>query len=156
RNTSSSAPWLSYATAASTGSPASRRFTNWTPLTTRPSFTSRQGITRLASMLSPEVGSAPLPALVARPRLAPRCLPPGIDCAGKAGARTGHLKGGGEVDGAGVEGAADDGAFDAGDRGEADEVIDGGHAAGGEDRHVDGAGERGRVVDVGALFHAVP
>src|SRR5579863_5110138 len=32
--------------AASTGSPASRRSTKLTPLTTRPSLTSRQGITR--------------------------------------------------------------------------------------------------------------
>src|SRR5213592_4506494 len=46
RNTSSSEPWASYAIAASTGSPASRRSTKLTPLTTRPSLTSRQGITR--------------------------------------------------------------------------------------------------------------
>src|SRR5579883_3049355 len=32
--------------AASTGSPASRRFTQLMPLTTRPSLTSRQGMTR--------------------------------------------------------------------------------------------------------------
>src|SRR5712692_4392876 len=31
----------------------------------------------------------PLPTLVARLRLAPHCLPPGLDCAGEAGARTG-------------------------------------------------------------------
>src|SRR5260221_573995 len=42
----SPAPAASYAIAASTGSPASRRSTNLTPLTTRPSLTSRQGITR--------------------------------------------------------------------------------------------------------------
>ena len=35
-----------------------------------------------------EGGFAPLPTVVARLRLAPRCLPPGSDCAGKAGART--------------------------------------------------------------------
>src|ERR671922_241341 len=52
RNTSSSAPWASYATAASTGSPASRRSTNRTPFTTRPSLTSRQGMIRLASTAS--------------------------------------------------------------------------------------------------------
>src|SRR5579872_2874347 len=46
RKHSSSAPAASYATAASTGSPASRRSTKLTPFTTRPSFTSRQGITR--------------------------------------------------------------------------------------------------------------
>src|SRR5437588_6681096 len=36
--------------ALSTGSPASRRSTKFTPLTTRPSFTSRQGMTRDLSM----------------------------------------------------------------------------------------------------------
>src|SRR5687768_3831815 len=36
--------------AASTGSPASRRSTNFTPLTTRPSLTSRQGMTRTLNM----------------------------------------------------------------------------------------------------------
>src|SRR5438477_2097625 len=46
RKHSSSAPAASYAIAASTGSPASRRSTKLTPLTTRPSLTSRQGITR--------------------------------------------------------------------------------------------------------------
>src|ERR1700722_9893534 len=46
RKQSSSAPAASYAIAASTGSPASRRSTKLTPLTTRPSLTSRQGITR--------------------------------------------------------------------------------------------------------------
>src|SRR2546423_5455290 len=46
RKHNSSAPAASYAIAASTGSPASRRSTKLTPLTTRPSLTSRQGITR--------------------------------------------------------------------------------------------------------------
>src|SRR3954463_12942229 len=46
RKQSSSAPAASYAIAASTGSPASRRSTKLTPLTTRPSLTSRQGMTR--------------------------------------------------------------------------------------------------------------
>jgi NADH-quinone oxidoreductase subunit M len=51
-----------------------------------------------ASVASSEGGSpafagrasptAPLPTLVARLRLAPRCLPPGSDCAGEARART--------------------------------------------------------------------
>src|SRR6266481_3515770 len=36
--------------AASTGSPASRRLTKLTPLTTRPSLTSRQGMTRTLNM----------------------------------------------------------------------------------------------------------
>src|SRR5438094_337820 len=50
RKQSSSAPSRSYALAISTGSPASRRFTKDTPFTTRPSFTSRQGMMRLVSM----------------------------------------------------------------------------------------------------------
>src|SRR3989440_3847458 len=56
RKTSSSAPCASYAIAASTGSPASRRSTNRTPFTTRPSLTSRHGMMRLASMLGPARG----------------------------------------------------------------------------------------------------
>jgi hypothetical protein len=43
RNVSSSAPAASYTAACSTGSPASRRSTKFTPLTTRPSLTSRAG-----------------------------------------------------------------------------------------------------------------
>ncbi len=50
RKTSSSASSRSYRRAISTGSPASRRSTNRTPLTTRPSFTSRHGMIRLASI----------------------------------------------------------------------------------------------------------
>src|SRR5580765_4374844 len=49
RNASSSAPCESYRRATSTGSPASRRLTKLTPLTTRPPVTSRQGMMRLAS-----------------------------------------------------------------------------------------------------------
>src|SRR5689334_24216021 len=52
RKQSSSAPSRSYTVATSTGSPASRRLTKLTPLTTRPSFTSRQGMMRLVNMLS--------------------------------------------------------------------------------------------------------
>ncbi len=48
RKTSSSAPSRSYVAASSTGSPASTRFTKLMPFTTRPSWTSRHGITRLA------------------------------------------------------------------------------------------------------------
>src|SRR3954452_8731433 len=46
RKVSSSAPSASYTRASSTGSPASRRPTKLTPLTTRPAVTSRQGMTR--------------------------------------------------------------------------------------------------------------
>src|SRR6201996_6033467 len=51
RKVSSSAPSASYAAASSTGSPASRRFSKLTPLTTRPSSTSRQGMTRTARLV---------------------------------------------------------------------------------------------------------
>ena len=44
RNTNSSAPALLYAFATSTGSPASRKFTKFTPFTTRLLLTSKQGI----------------------------------------------------------------------------------------------------------------
>src|SRR3954447_17660365 len=52
RKHNSSAPAASYAIAASTGSPASRRSTKLTPLTTLPSLTSRQGITRTLNIRS--------------------------------------------------------------------------------------------------------
>ena len=51
RKTSSSAPSASYRDAICTGSPASCRFRKLTPLTTRPAWTSRQGIIRLASIV---------------------------------------------------------------------------------------------------------
>src|SRR6185437_11335365 len=50
RKHTSSAPCASYAAACSTGSPASRSCTKLMPLTTRPSLTSRHGMSRLASM----------------------------------------------------------------------------------------------------------
>src|SRR6266850_4384816 len=43
--------------ATSTGSPASRKFTKLTPLTTRPSLTSRQGIMRLVNMRTRETSN---------------------------------------------------------------------------------------------------
>jgi len=49
RNTSSSAPSRSYRSATSTGSPASRSWTKFVPLTTRPRSTSRHGMIRFAS-----------------------------------------------------------------------------------------------------------
>ena len=51
--TSSSAPCRSYSTAASTGSPASRKFTKFVPLTTLPFLRSRHGIMRLAYITRP-------------------------------------------------------------------------------------------------------
>ena len=50
RNTSSSAPDLSYIDATSTGSPASLKSTILVPLTTRPSLQSRHGIILLVNM----------------------------------------------------------------------------------------------------------
>src|SRR5260370_21045072 len=63
RKTSSSAPSALYCAASSTGSPASRRFTKLMPLTTRPSFTSRQGIMRRVSihLLLAQSPAQPLP-----------------------------------------------------------------------------------------------
>src|SRR6476660_6056695 len=51
RKVSSSAPSAALIRASSTGSPASRRFSKLTPLTTRPSSTSRQGMTRTATLM---------------------------------------------------------------------------------------------------------
>ena len=51
RNTTSSAPALSYAAAISTGSPASRRLTKFIPFTTRPLLTSRHGIILFVNIL---------------------------------------------------------------------------------------------------------
>src|SRR5205085_4885649 len=53
----SSAPAASYAIAASTGSPASRKSTKLMPLTTRPSLTSRHGMTRTLNMLGRRPGA---------------------------------------------------------------------------------------------------
>src|SRR3712207_6140630 len=64
RKVSSSAPSASYTRAISTGSPASRRSTKLTPLTTRPASTSRHGMTRTARLTPPprRRSSAPLAA----------------------------------------------------------------------------------------------
>src|SRR5262249_28261301 len=53
RKVISSAPAASYRLASSTGSPASRRLAKFTPFTTRPAATSRQGITRTATATHP-------------------------------------------------------------------------------------------------------
>src|SRR5580700_5023763 len=55
RKTNSSAPCWSYCSASSTGSPASRRSTKFTPFTTRPAVTSRHGIILLASIDRSEI-----------------------------------------------------------------------------------------------------
>ena len=51
RKVNSSAPSIPYTEAISTGSPASTRLVKLTPLTTRPSVTSRQGIIRTESVI---------------------------------------------------------------------------------------------------------
>src|SRR5437016_731351 len=82
RKITSSAPSRSYATASSTGSPASRRLVKLVPLTTRPASTSRQGITRLASIGSRGGGQEflqPHPPLVQRPADDPPLEPCGLE-----------------------------------------------------------------------------
>ena len=76
RNVNSSAPSASYTAANSTGSPASRRFSKLTPLTTRPSSTSRQGMTRVATSLLVLTGNPPERLRRARCRASPHA-PPG-------------------------------------------------------------------------------
>src|SRR4029078_13438990 len=81
RKQSSSAPAASYAIAAATGSPASRKLTKLMPLTTRPSFTSRQGMTRTLNILLCPRGADQFQRF--------RCIEPAVvkraagDCAGK-------------------------------------------------------------------------
>src|ERR1700761_4985105 len=116
RKVSSSAPSASYRRANSTGSPASRRFSKLTPLTTRPASTSRQGMTRTATvMLLPPVRlralGTPACSLVA-PSLVPRSVAP--QSAGRGarfGSRGDRREGFFQGKGARVEVLADDGAF---------------------------------------------
>src|SRR5215470_3188798 len=82
RKHSSSAPAASYATAASTGSPASRKLTKLTPLTTRPSLTSRQGMTRTLST-RPSLH----PGVTDQPQRLRGIEPAIIECAARNGAR---------------------------------------------------------------------
>src|SRR6266498_5698553 len=56
RKTNSSAPCSSYKRACSTGSPASRKLRKLTPLTTRPSLISRQGMILFANIVLQSVG----------------------------------------------------------------------------------------------------
>jgi len=66
RNTSSSAPSRSYRSATSTGSPASRSWTKFVPLTTRPRSTSRHGMIRLASTAGSSLNCPHKPEALAR------------------------------------------------------------------------------------------
>src|SRR6266567_367149 len=129
RKHSSSAPAASYAIAASTGSPASRRSTKLTPLTTRPSLTSRQGITRTLNMCQLLGG-----ARVADQGEGIRRLEPAViertagDRAGKFfGARRQHRL----------------------------DVLDRGEAAGGDHGNGDGIGQRDGRIEVQALQQAI-
>ena len=81
RKTSSSAPSAAYRAASSAGSPSSTRSTKRVPFTTRPSATSRQGMTRRRSISAPGVA-----AMEARtPRTARRIARRLFPCARPAG-----------------------------------------------------------------------
>src|SRR5690606_23204621 len=116
KRTSSSAPSRSYASASSTGSPASRKFPNRTPLTTRPSRMSRQGMMRFASIL--------------------RLLSPRFRLHRRAHGGDGFR----QIHSPRVEGLAHDGAGDAppGQRGDGHKVLDGRDAARGDHPHPGG------------------
>src|SRR5438105_3782167 len=130
RKHSSSAPAASYAIAASTGSPASRKSTKLTPLTTRPSLTSRQGMTRTLNIEN-SLGRA---ARVADQRQCGGWIePPVIERA--ACNRTGELLG------ARLEQRLD--------------VLDRGETAGGDNRDRDALGERDRGIEIEALEQAI-
>src|SRR5439155_27211822 len=68
--------------------------------------------------------------------------------AGHAAARSARFLRAAQVDRARIEGAADDRADDPGDPRQPPEVLDPSDASRGEDRHLDLARERRRVVDV--------
>src|SRR5258708_7624450 len=128
RKHSSSAPAASYATAASTGSPASRKLTKLTPLTTRPSLTSRQGMTRTLSTRSPLH-----PGVTDQPQRLTGIEPSIIECAARNGAR--------QLFCPRLQQLAD--------------VIHRGKAAGRDDRDSNRIGQRNGGVEVEALEKAV-
>src|ERR1700690_3941508 len=114
--------------AAATGSPASRRSTKLIPLTTRPSLTSRQGMTRTFSI-------APSP----RPR--------GAD-------QPQRLAG---IEPAVIEGAAGDSAGQLGGAGrqQPPDVVEGGEAARGDHRYRYGVGQSNGGAEIQALEQPV-
>src|SRR5882672_3037088 len=130
RKHNSSAPAASYAIAASTGSPASRRSTKLTPLTTRPSLTSRQGITRTLNIIVLLRRSAG----VADQRQRGCGIEPAII------ERTASDRAG-ELSGARLQQRLD--------------VLNGGKTAGGDDGNRDALGERNRGIEVEALQETV-
>src|SRR6478609_5336828 len=78
RKVSSSAPSSSYRRASSTGSPASTRSTKLTPLTTRPSDTSRHGMTRTATDMPTAYELSALPWTAMSPSPNPDAEPPSL------------------------------------------------------------------------------
>src|SRR5689334_9039046 len=108
--------------AASTGSPASRRSTKLTPLTTRPSLTSRQGMTRTLNMAVFLYGLPDQPERF------------------------------GGIDAAVIQRTAGNGAFEppGARRQHRLDIIDGGEAAGGDHRDRDGIGQCDGGVPVDA------
>src|SRR5439155_18523591 len=126
----SSAPAASYAIAASTGSPASRRSTKLTPLTTLPSLTSRQGMTRTLNIK-------------------------GLLSRGAGG--TDQRQGGGRIEAAIVQRAARNraGEFPGARLLQGLHVLDRGKAAGGDHGNRDALGKRDGRVEIEALQQAV-
>src|SRR6202034_488655 len=112
--------------AASTGSPASRRLTKLTPLTTRPSFTSRQGMTRTLNISVRSRRADELQRL--------RGIEPSIV---QRAARNGAFE------------------LSRRRRQECAHIVQRGEPAGSDDRNGDGVGETQRGVEVEAFEHAV-
>src|SRR5580704_4682543 len=115
--------------AAATGSPASRRSTKLIPLTTRPSLTSRQGMTRTFS-----ITRSSLPCRADQPQRLAGVEPAIVE--GTAGDGTGELRR------TGLEYFSD--------------VVEGGEAARRDHRDRDRIGERDGGVEIEPLEQAVP
>src|SRR4051812_1452078 len=136
--------------AASTGSPASRRSTKLTPLTTRPSLTSRQGITRTLNIR--------LSLFLSEHDLVRKPVPAFRDHA--LGRGTGALDQ--RQRGCGIEPpvikrtAGDDaGQLIRPRRQHRLDVLDRGETAGGDDGNGDALRQRNRRVDIEALEQAI-
>src|SRR3954471_12916891 len=130
RKQSSSAPAAAYAIAASTGSPASRRSTKLTPLTTRRSLTSRQGITRTLNIAT-SLGRA---ARVADQRQCGGGIEPAV-------IERASGNGAGKLFGARLQQRLD--------------VLNGCKTAGGNDGDRDALGQRNRCIEIETLQQAV-
>src|SRR4051812_769143 len=115
--------------AASTGSPASRRSTKLTPLTTRPSLTSRQGITRTLNICQLLASARVADQSEGRGRIEPAIVER------TTGNRTGELL--------------------RARRQHRLDVLDRGKAARGDHGNRDGIGERNRRVQIQALEQTI-